>query len=382
MKITRVQSVHMFWVSNGRTKSVPNLKPVQSPRSQAFTLIELLVVIAIIALLVSILLPGLADARRAARQVVNVINLRSLGTASVSFSTENKDAIPTFTWSSLPVGTPLRDGLGIASGQLVDSAKQAYSIIKNRSAIGSASGMSSFGNAPWTNNWIPQVYFNHLVLFDYLSSRLPDPALISPNDSFRKRVLEDPINGAERLARTPGSPRAVWPVSSSYQFPAAGYTPDKARSRGYVSQGENQIGYSVMLSDPRWKLGKRKFSDVRFPAQKVMWHEDVSYHKGKTPVYFTNPAANVSMATYDGSAKAVDNRNINEGAYVLQDIGSTLIRVSPAWIDYDNSFAAGWGLPFWDAGSRALFQNGRCRWTANGLGGIDIGGPAWTATAR
>lgn len=347
----------------------------------AFTLIELLVVIAIIALLVAILLPGLADARRAARQVANLANLRSLGTASVSYSTEGRDAIPTFTWSSLPVGTPLPDGLGLSSGQLDDSAKQAYWIIKRRSALGGGSGMATFGTAPWTNNWIPQVYFNHLVLFDFLSSRLPDPALISPGDSFRKRLQDDPINEAERLATTPGSPRAVWPVSSSYQFPAAGYTPDKSRSRGYVSQGENQVQYSVILDDPRWKLGKRKFTDVRFPAQKVMWHEDVGYHKGKFPLYFTNPGANITLTTYDGSAKSIDTKDINEGAYATQNIGSSLVLVSPAWIDYDNTFSAGWGLPFWNAQGRGLFQNGRCRWTTNGLGGLDLGGRAWTPTS-
>ena len=54
-------------------------------RIRAFTLIEVLVVVAIIALLVSILLPSLANAREQARVAVCLSNLRQLSNASNAY---------------------------------------------------------------------------------------------------------------------------------------------------------------------------------------------------------------------------------------------------------------------------------------------------------
>lgn len=63
-------------------------------RRDGFTLIELLVVVAIIAILLSILLPSLSQARRQARDTKCMSNMRQWGSGLLSFSLENKEAVP------------------------------------------------------------------------------------------------------------------------------------------------------------------------------------------------------------------------------------------------------------------------------------------------
>ena len=63
-------------------------------RRDAFTLIELLVVVAIIALLISILLPSLAEAREQGKRVKCAANLRSIGQAVANCWNDNKGYNP------------------------------------------------------------------------------------------------------------------------------------------------------------------------------------------------------------------------------------------------------------------------------------------------
>ena len=67
-----------------------------------FTLIELLVVISIIALLISILLPTLSAARRAAKNSQCASNLRQLGIATVAYAGEFKDYLPVLNKTTTP----------------------------------------------------------------------------------------------------------------------------------------------------------------------------------------------------------------------------------------------------------------------------------------
>ena len=74
---------------------------MKTVRGKAFTLIELLVVIAIIALLISMLLPALKQAREVSRSVICMANLRSAGQAGAMYQADSKDRL----WILNPRGT-------------------------------------------------------------------------------------------------------------------------------------------------------------------------------------------------------------------------------------------------------------------------------------
>jgi prepilin-type N-terminal cleavage/methylation domain-containing protein/prepilin-type processing-associated H-X9-DG protein len=61
---------------------------------RAFTLIELLVVVAVIALLLAVLLPGLAHVRMAGRRCVCLSNQRQIGTALTVYANQYKEWVP------------------------------------------------------------------------------------------------------------------------------------------------------------------------------------------------------------------------------------------------------------------------------------------------
>lgn len=63
-------------------------------RRKGFTLVELLVVIAIIALLMSILMPALAQVRRLAQRMMCGTNLKGLGNACHAYANDNDDELP------------------------------------------------------------------------------------------------------------------------------------------------------------------------------------------------------------------------------------------------------------------------------------------------
>jgi prepilin-type N-terminal cleavage/methylation domain-containing protein/prepilin-type processing-associated H-X9-DG protein len=68
--------------------------PQRPTRQRGFTLVELLVIVAVIALLIGILLPTLADARRQARTVFCLANMSQLGVAMQIYADRNREFLP------------------------------------------------------------------------------------------------------------------------------------------------------------------------------------------------------------------------------------------------------------------------------------------------
>jgi len=97
--------------SLGRTKEVISMR-----KKNGFTLIELLVVIAIIAILASMLLPALSQARERARSAVCMNNLKQIGTAMYMYLNDYNEYFP-YGWPKRCLHRALAPYLGYKDAQ-------------------------------------------------------------------------------------------------------------------------------------------------------------------------------------------------------------------------------------------------------------------------
>ncbi len=107
------------------------LSTKRQPR-RGFTLIELLVVISIIAVLASLIAPAVQSARRAARKLECLNNIRQVGLAMVAFSSNTGGGLPYLT-SDIPISNGNGTGFIYGAGwpmQLLP-ALDATAILKN-----------------------------------------------------------------------------------------------------------------------------------------------------------------------------------------------------------------------------------------------------------
>ncbi|HYE63268.1 MAG TPA: prepilin-type N-terminal cleavage/methylation domain-containing protein [Phycisphaerales bacterium] len=340
---------------------------------RAFTLIELLVVIAIIALLISILLPALAHARKSGRNLKCATQLKQLGVSTNSYAHEHKDFIWNWSWK---VGDTRQSRFADlqTAGNDIDAQRNQW-VDAFRRLTGFPMNRETATNA----GLIPQILYSHFVLFDYLALRLPEPIYTCPEDTVRLNWAKDLQAFKAGLARPypsavgtpmPDNDRDMrWAFSSSYEVTISAY--DGLQSSPMQTGPDVQHRMRNMADNhfffhslDTWRLRQQKLTSVVFPSMKVFLHEGHARHE-KRHTYYATAGAKANLLFFDGSVSYRNNKDANRG-------WDPWAPASPNGYQYSYRPDAWEPRTVTGAATEPVF--GFYRYTRGGLRGVDFGG--------
>ncbi len=345
-------------------------------RRRAFTLIELLVVIAVIALLISILLPALSSARRSAKRSICLSNIKQFILATLNYATDNKETLSGFV-------PPERNragqyvlsyynGEGVAPTQRIFTDELAWMSVKGYDLIRRYAKPTQLNGPAAETNWLPQINYSHLPLVEYLAQRLPEPAVVCPDDPVRNGWMQKLQQGQAAVTVT-GLNNFRYPFSSTYSYAMHGTFPDRDGPSSQIRQSAaNQGLFTVTgINAQNWRLSRRRVSEVASPSRKVAWVEAFARHDPKPqaiPAYFMNNRAKPVTAMFDGSARLTDSSLMATGSYSA----ATGTTINGTW-GYTRAGSVE-ELP-WTNNANTYAgpeMRGQMRWTPKGLRGLDF----------
>lgn len=270
-------------------------------RIAGFTLIELLVVIAIISLLVSLLLPAIAKARKSAREAKCMTQMNQYTRGFYQYALDFKDSVATYSWRRNRAYFVNGVSYGPYATDTEAAKWQMNAILRQVSPVVYVE----------TGNFIPHPNLSLVIMQNYLANRVPDPVSLCPEDLFLQTVRETAVRN--RAATSIDFAR------SSYQFPVPFWGVDRDTPNTNIRISDN--GFVTLSGNA--ELGRRRISEIVFPAQKAMFYEQFSRHEQR-PTYFALPIADNLVTGCDGSTRRVFTRDVNRGGFITT--AGTIIR--------------------------------------------------------
>lgn len=234
---------------------------------KAFTLIELLVVIAIIAILAAILFPVFAQAKKSAKAIASLSNLKQVGTSYKLYVGDNDDAYPVYG------SDPTMTGGCIPGGEWVTAAGGwaylVYPYTKNGDIYSVPASTKPYwlgeGSWGWCGGAPPAAY---KTMSDDFNSKVRSGVQYMYRKSFGLAAMQ-PANGGHNDFQ--GSPitdtQAANPANNIVNYEYASWSTDpKYRIWGQYPAGElNNLSLNVVFMDGHAKKTKgTQFRALRY----------------------------------------------------------------------------------------------------------------------